>query len=108
MDLLQTISPLWIALAVVFAALILRVLLRSKAPVIAGGWKGPFYINPADPALFVRKRWTWGRHGLGLGYTLNFGNRWSWLVLAVMVVLFLGPLWYVIDALQKVFTLPSN
>jgi Family of unknown function (DUF5808) len=37
-------------------------------------WKaGIFYVNPADPALFVEKR-----HGIG--YTLNFGNPWSWVV----------------------------
>ena len=35
-------------------------------------WKaGIIYYNPADPVLFVEKR-------LGFGYTLNFGNRWSW------------------------------
>lgn len=106
MDILQSYSWLWIALVVVFVALVLRILLRSKAPVTAGGWWGPFYINPADPALFVPKRWGWGRWRLG--YTLNFGNRWSWAVLAAMVVLFLGPIWYVIVALRQVFTLPSN
>ncbi len=31
----------------------------------------PIYYNPADPALFVQKR-------IGLGYTLNLGNRLSW------------------------------
>lgn len=38
-------------------------------------WKaGSFYYNPDDPALFVQKR-------LGLGYTLNFANPWSWVLL---------------------------
>ncbi len=38
-------------------------------------WKwGMFYINPNDPALFVEKRF-------GVGYTVNFGNRWSWIFL---------------------------
>jgi uncharacterized membrane protein len=38
-------------------------------------WKwGMFYNNPNDPALFVEKRF-------GVGYTLNFGNRWSWIFL---------------------------
>jgi uncharacterized membrane protein len=48
---------------------------------------GQLYYNRADPALFVEKR-------MGLGYTLNLGNRLSWLVvflailaLAVTVVL---------------------
>jgi uncharacterized membrane protein len=42
-------------------------------------WKGGlFYINRDDPALFVQKR-------VGLGYTLNFGNRWSWVILAALL-----------------------
>jgi uncharacterized membrane protein len=35
---------------------------------------GDFYYNPADPALFVQKRMGWG-------YTFNFANRLSWLIL---------------------------
>jgi len=47
-------------------------------------WKwGLVYYNPADPALLVEKRG-------GPGFTLNFGNRLSWLlgagVLAVIVL----------------------
>ncbi|HEU0143068.1 MAG TPA: DUF5808 domain-containing protein [Bryobacteraceae bacterium] len=38
---------------------------------------GQFYHNPQDPALFVEKR-------IGLGWTFNFGNRLSWVVLALM------------------------
>jgi uncharacterized membrane protein len=39
-------------------------------------WKaGIFYYNPNDAALFVEK-WE------GLGYTFNFANRWSWVLLA--------------------------
>ena len=46
-------------------------------------WKlGMFYFNPEDPSIFVAKRF-------GIGYTLNFGNRWSWAVLgALMVTIF--------------------
>ncbi len=45
------------------------------------GWRlSSIYYNPADPALFVPKR-------IGLGYTLNFGNRMSWLVMAVILAL---------------------
>jgi uncharacterized membrane protein len=94
-------------MVVVIVALILRFSLRRKTPVTAGGWWGPFYVNPADPALFVRKYglgWIMGR----LGYTLNFGNPWAWLVLAALTILFLAPLWYVVVALQRAFTLPSN
>jgi uncharacterized membrane protein len=43
-------------------------------------WKwGLVYYNPADPALIVEKRF-------GLGYTLNFGNRWSWVLTAALLV----------------------
>jgi len=41
-------------------------------------WRwGMFYYNPDDPSLLVEKR-------MGLGWTLNFGNRWSWALIAVM------------------------
>jgi uncharacterized membrane protein len=43
-------------------------------------WKwGVFYFNPADPAILIEKRF-------GIGYTLNFGNRWSWGVMAVLIL----------------------
>ena len=38
------------------------------------------YYNRADPALFVQKR-------IGLGYTLNFGNPMSWLIIGMMLAL---------------------
>lgn len=42
-------------------------------------WKwGLFYVNPNDPAIFVEKR-------IGLGWTINFGNAWGWLVMALML-----------------------
>jgi uncharacterized membrane protein len=41
---------------------------------------GRIYFNRADPTLFVEKR-------MGLGYTLNLGNPWSWLV---MIAFFAG------------------
>ena len=37
---------------------------------------GRLYFNRADPTLFVERR-------VGLGYTLNLGNPWSWLVMIV-------------------------
>jgi uncharacterized membrane protein len=40
---------------------------------------GVFYVNPDDPSLFTPKRF-------GIGYTLNFGNPRSWLVLAVALL----------------------
>lgn len=43
-------------------------------------WKGSFYSNANDPALLVPKRF-------GIGYTLNFGNPWSWAVLAFVLLI---------------------
>ena len=37
------------------------------------------YYNPADPAIFVQRR-------VGIGYTLNLGNRLSWIVMGVPLV----------------------
>lgn len=43
-------------------------------------WKlGIFYFNPSDPALFVLQRF-------GIGYTFNFGNRWSWAAFATVLL----------------------
>jgi hypothetical protein len=48
-------------------------------------WKlGMFYCNPADPAIFVEKRF-------GIGYTLNFGNSAMWLVLGMILLFSLVP-----------------
>jgi uncharacterized membrane protein len=47
-------------------------------------WIGGFiYFNPADSALLVEKR-------IGIGWTLNFGNPWSWVLLVGVVAI--GPL----------------
>ena len=43
-------------------------------------WKWGFlYVNAADPSILIEKRF-------GIGYTLNFGNRWTWVVLALLLV----------------------
>jgi len=48
-------------------------------------WKwGIFYVNPENPDV-VPKRY-------GIGYTLNFGNRWSWAVLALILIAVALPL----------------
>ncbi len=48
-------------------------------------WKwGQLYYNPDDPALLVEKR-------MGIGWTLNFAHRGSWLILAAAVTLPLLP-----------------
>jgi uncharacterized membrane protein len=48
-------------------------------------WKlGIFYVNPADPAIFVPKRF-------GIGYTCNFGSGATWLFLGLMLLFCLVP-----------------
>jgi uncharacterized membrane protein len=38
-----------------------------------------FYYNPDDPALVVEKRF-------GIGWTLNFGNRWCWVLVPALAL----------------------
>lgn len=48
-------------------------------------WKaGMFYYNPDDPAIFVSKR-------VGIGYTVNFANKLSWLVMLGILLIVLLP-----------------
>ena len=48
-------------------------------------WKaGMFYYNPDDPAIFVSKR-------VGIGYTMNFANKMSWLVMLGILLIALLP-----------------
>src|SRR5262249_33214593 len=50
-------------------------------------WKsGLIYYNPDDPAWVVETRATWFLCGL------NFGNRWSWVVLVVFAVILTTPI----------------
>jgi uncharacterized membrane protein len=43
-------------------------------------WKwGLFYVNPADPSILIESRF-------GIGYTVNLGNRWTWIVLSLLLV----------------------
>jgi uncharacterized membrane protein len=87
----------WPALLLLVTAVALTVLVRmgqggSRAADVAAyrppigdltpdaAWKwGQLYYNPDDPALIVEKRF-------GLGYTFNFGNRWSWVLVAVLLL----------------------
>jgi uncharacterized membrane protein len=75
-------APIWMILGpfLLFTALsiLLVIVLRRGQPPPEEGWKGIFYANRDDPALLVPKR-------SGLGYTLNFGNAWSWGVLASLI-----------------------
>jgi uncharacterized membrane protein len=48
-------------------------------------WKlGVFYYNPDDPAVFIEKR-------SGLGYTVNFGNTWGWVITIAIVFFTVAP-----------------
>jgi uncharacterized membrane protein len=51
---------------------------------------GLFYHNSNNPALFVESP-------LGSGYTLNFGNTWSWLVAAYLASPPLVLLWWIMS-----------
>jgi len=44
---------------------------------------GVFYVNKNDPSILVEKRF-------GVGYTINFGNRWAVLLMVTFLVLILG------------------
>ena len=75
---------LWILLGPIIllalVSLIPLVARPSARPVDDEHWKcGVFYVNRDDPSLFVPKR-------RGMGWTLNFGNPWSWAVMALIVL----------------------
>jgi uncharacterized membrane protein len=51
-----------------------------------GHWRGFFYADRRNPALFVPKRF-------GIGWTLNFGRPASWIFLAlILAVVILAPI----------------
>jgi uncharacterized membrane protein len=92
-----TTFPMWLIPAVTLgfgAVLVVWAALKIRSPAVAdvvpepqsdSYWKaGVFYFNPDDPAIFVSKR-------VGIGYTMNFANRMSWLVVVGMVLIFLLP-----------------
>ena len=78
------ISPAWFLIpGLLFVAVVLawsyKVVtdpnLPSEATPDEFWYLGSFYYNPQDPAIFVQKR-------IGFGYTCNFGNLLSWLILS--------------------------
>ena len=76
-----------LAAVAVVTGVYLYLLIRLSRVAPDDHWKwGVLYYNPEDPALWVEKR-------LGFGWTLNFANRWSWLILvgtfAVLTVVLL-------------------
>jgi uncharacterized membrane protein len=52
--------------------------LGDKMPDECWRW-GVIYHNPNDPALLVEKR-------MGIGWTFNFANKWSWFLLGILLV----------------------
>jgi uncharacterized membrane protein len=91
--------PLWIILAPIFVlaalSLLMPLLAKDQKTPPDEGWRGVFYANPKDPSLFVRKRF-------GIGYTLNFSNPWSWVVLAIIFAMVAAPLTASVLVLRKV------
>jgi uncharacterized membrane protein len=81
--------PAWLTILAVIAPMPLLILLVMKKASEPSDppektpeecWKaGVVYYNPSDPALVVEKR-------TGFGYTLNFGNRLSWVLAAGLVL----------------------
>jgi uncharacterized membrane protein len=92
-----TAFPMWLIPAVTLAfvaVLIVWAAVKIRSPAVRdvvpepqsdSYWKaGMFYFNPDDPAIFVSKR-------VGIGFTMNFANKMSWLVLAGTLIIALLP-----------------
>lgn len=79
------LPPMLVALGVVIASLALVIWMLSRGWSLSDTapertaedrwYAGGIYYNPDDPAVMVQKR-------SGFGYTFNFGNHWSWVLLA--------------------------
>ena len=82
-------SPMWLVILgpLVLIVPVIVMMVRALAepdhaiePTPNACWKaGMIYYNPDDSALFVEKR-------AGLGYTFNFANRWSWVLMLGLVL----------------------
>jgi uncharacterized membrane protein len=92
MVLTMVIVTLLVTLAIFGGAIYAGLLWRRSGPPPSPGetpagdgmsdesWKwGIFYVDRNDPAIFIPKRF-------GIGYTLNYGNAWAWVLTALMVV----------------------
>jgi|SRR6516164_8641328 uncharacterized membrane protein len=81
--------PIWIILGPILVLLVIALLVplfvRTGQRPSDSAWTGVFYYNPDDPALLVPKRF-------GIGYTINFGHRWAWLILVFIVLIVALPL----------------
>jgi uncharacterized membrane protein len=83
-----SVYPVRIVLGAVAVILVVSLLVglgpkRERPP--DRDWNGMFYAKKDDRALFVPKRF-------GIGYTLNFGNPWAWVVLGVILAGVAAPL----------------
>lgn len=84
------IAPFALLIIGTLAIRVIRRVVVSEGPPVGDTtpdscWMFRLYFNRADPALLVEKR-------MGLGYTLNLGNPWSWLVVIVAAVALSIPL----------------
>src|SRR5215469_3011101 len=79
---------IWMSLVPALLLLVLVALLPVLTPMGKrppdSAWHGFIYSNPDDPSLLVPKRY-------GIGYTLNFGNRWAWPLLALILLIAVLP-----------------
>jgi uncharacterized membrane protein len=83
----STVFPVWVIVPVLLigAVSVLLFLLAPKGERPPDeAYKGVFYSNSDDRALLVPKRF-------GIGYTLNFGNPWAWVVLALILLVAAAP-----------------
>ncbi len=53
---------------------------NQNSDLNSGKWYGVFYYNPKDSRIFLPKRF-------GIGWTLNLGNPYSYVVMVVLIVL---------------------
>lgn len=93
-------EPIWIILGAVAVLAILGLLplfLRTGERPPDEEWRGIFYSNPDNPALLVPKRY-------GIGYTLNFGNPWSWVLLAFILLAVAAPIALGVMSLRQIPT----
>jgi hypothetical protein len=83
------VPSLWVILSPILLLLVLAIILPLLVPTGPRppdeAWKGFLYSNANDPAVLVPKRY-------GIGYTLNFGNPWSWAVLIFVLLMAALPL----------------
>lgn len=105
MDMPQQAVWLWTASGVflLFVVITVVALLWSRPSRRAPqtGWKGFIYYNPDDPALFVAKRW-------GIGWTLNFANRWAWVYVVIIAALTVGPFVFVSYTLRHLLAVAPH